>query len=122
MSENQPNIDEIFLAALEKQTPDERAEYLDAVCAGNVEVRQQVERLLDAHPKAANFMESPVADVAATIDFPEIKEGPGTVIGPYKLLQEIGHGGMGMVFMAEQLDPVERRVALKIIKPGMDID
>jgi hypothetical protein len=63
--------------------------------------------------------EKPAAQIAATVDDP-ISERPGTVIGPYKLLQQIGEGGMGTVFMAEQSHPVQRKVALKIIKPGMD--
>ena len=56
----------------------------------------------------------------ATLDVPAVSERPGTVIGPYKLLQQIGEGGMGTVFMAEQTHPVQRKVALKLIKSGMD--
>ena len=111
MSEAQPNIDEIFLTALDKRSPEERAQYLDQVCLGNGTLRQWVERLLEAHPQAANFMESPAADVTATISLTKITEGPGAMIGPYKLLQKIGEGGMGAVSMAEQMRPVERRVA-----------
>ena len=62
----------------------------------------------------------PAAAAGQTELFEKISEGPGTVIGPYKLLQQIGEGGMGVVFMAEQTEPVQRNVALKIIKPGMD--
>lgn len=120
MSEPEPNIDEIFLAALEKETPEERAEYLDQVCGDNAELRQRVERLLEAHPKAENFMERPAANIEPTLPFPEIAERPGMVIGRYKLLHEMGKGGFGIVFMAEQQEPVTRRVALKVIKPGMD--
>ena len=68
---------------------------------------------------ATGFMERTAPDVDATLDVP-IGERPGTVIGPYKLLEQIGEGGFGVVFMAEQTEPVRRKVALKIIKPGMD--
>jgi hypothetical protein len=65
------------------------------------------------------LFDKPALDISATIDDP-IRERPGTVIGPYKLLEQIGEGGMGLVFVAEQQQPVRRRVALKIVKPGMD--
>ena len=75
--------------------------------------------LLRVYEEEKSFLEaSPVAD-AATIDTP-IAESPGTFIGPYKLLEQIGEGGFGLVFMAEQQQPVRRKVALKILKPGMD--
>ena len=67
-----------------------------------------------------SFLESPAADLTPTTTATPIAERPGTVIGPYKLLQQIGEGGMGVVFMAEQTEPIQRTVALKIIKPGMD--
>src|SRR5207253_5004338 len=73
----------------------------------------------EKHELAGSFLESPAAAPAATLDEP-IREGTGTVIGPYKLLQQIGEGGMGTVFMAEQQQPVRRKVALKVIKEGMD--
>ena len=79
-----------------------------------------VEQLLAAHERVESFiLDTPPAGVDATLDHP-ITERPGTVIGPYKLLQQIGEGGMGVVFMAEQTEPIQRTVALKIIKPGMD--
>jgi serine/threonine protein kinase len=65
-------------------------------------------------------LQEPSAGPAATIDEPEITERPGTVIGPYKLLEQIGEGGFGVVFMAEQTQPMRRKVALKVLKPGMD--
>jgi WD40 repeat protein/serine/threonine protein kinase/tetratricopeptide (TPR) repeat protein len=120
MSQSQPNVDEIFLAALELSSTEERAKYLNVVCGEDADLRRRVERLLDAHPKVDEFMESPAVDVAATVAQPEIAERPGTIIGRYKLLQQIGEGGFGVVFMAEQQEPVIRRVALKVIKPGMD--
>jgi serine/threonine protein kinase/tetratricopeptide (TPR) repeat protein len=107
----------IFMAALEKDNPAERAVYLDQACAGDPILRQRIERLLKAHEQAESFLERP-AHMPANV--PAIAEGPGTLIGPYKLLQQIGEGGMGVVYMAEQQEPVRRKVALKIIKPGMD--
>src|SRR5262249_34862546 len=77
------------------------------------------EPLVRDHFRAGSFLGQP-GDGVATIDEAPIRERPGTLIGPYKLLQQIGEGGMGAVFMAEQVRPVQRKVALKIIKPGMD--
>src|SRR5262249_16248825 len=108
---------EIFLAALERE-PDQWPAYLDEACADNAELRARVNELLEAHRAlgtihgdSGNATETPQSRLA---------ERRGTVIGPYKLLQQIGEGGMGVVFMAEQTNPVHRTVALKIIKPGMD--
>ena len=89
------------------------------VCADDSDLRHRVERLLRASADAGSFLESPAADPHPTIDRP-IAEQPGDTIGPYKLLQQIGEGGFGVVYMADQTEPVKRRVALKIIKPGMD--
>ena len=110
----------IFFAALDKETGQERDAYLDEACGSDKALRQQVERLLAAQPRVGSFLKGPPLAPAATIDGASIAEKPGTVIGPYKLLQQIGEGGMGIVFMAEQTQPVQRKVALKIIKPGMD--
>jgi serine/threonine protein kinase len=109
----------IFLEALQKPATADRAAYLEEACAGDAELRRSVEMLLKAHAKAGDFLHKTPADVGPTIDRPLV-ERPGTVIGPYKLLQQIGEGGMGVVFMAEQTQPVQRKVALKVIKPGMD--
>jgi serine/threonine-protein kinase len=108
----------LFIAALERD-PSERRTFLDRACTGNSVLRGRVEKLLLAHEHAAHFMEEPAAPHAATID-ELIIEGPGTIIGPYKLLEQIGEGGFGIVFMAEQREPVHRKVALKVLKPGMD--
>jgi tetratricopeptide (TPR) repeat protein/tRNA A-37 threonylcarbamoyl transferase component Bud32 len=113
------NEESIFLEALQLQTPKERAAFLDRVCVGNEGLRCSVEMLLKAHEKAGDFLKRPSASAGHTEDQPS-SEGPGTVIGAYKLLQPIGEGGMGAVFMAEQQQPVQRKVALKVIKPGMD--
>ncbi len=109
----------IFLAALEKGTAEERAAYLDQACAANPRLRADIEALLVAHDRLGSLPAQPLAALGATVDEP-IREGPGTMIGPYKLLEQIGEGGFGVVFMAEQTEPVRRKVALKVLKPGMD--
>src|SRR5579859_4759676 len=110
-------IESIYFAALEKKVPAERAVYLDEACKGDPVLRRCVERMLDAEPNIGNFLQP---DKHATIEPAPIEERPGTTVGPYKLLQQLGEGGFGVVFMAEQEQPVRRKVALKIIKPGMD--
>jgi len=105
---------------MERESPEARAAYLDEVCGSDLDLRRRVERLLDAQPKVGSFLDSPAAGPTMTRPPPQVMEGPGTVIGPYKLLERIGEGGMGIVYMAEQTRPVRRKVALKIIKPGMD--
>jgi WD40 repeat protein/serine/threonine protein kinase len=117
---------DIFIAALGKEEPAERQAYLDEVCAGQPELRQQVEHLLRLHKGAGSFLEKPAAELAATGAFPDAAEQapspevPGAFVGPYKLLEQIGEGGFGVVLMAEQTRPVRRKVALKVLKPGMD--
>jgi eukaryotic-like serine/threonine-protein kinase len=130
---NEPDPDEnIFAAALQWDDPAERAAYLDEACAGRPDLRARVEALLRASSEAQTFLERPVGipRPAPEAPSPTVKlgfndllpdaEGPGTRIGRYKLLQQIGEGGCGTVFMAEQEEPVRRRVALKVIKLGMD--
>ena len=109
--------DVIFCAAIELASAAERDAYLDKVCGDDLQTRRRVERLLEAHSQAGSFLAARPA-LPATTDLPA--ESSGTVIGPYKLLQEIGEGGMGAVWLAEQTRPVQRKVALKIIKAGMD--
>jgi WD40 repeat protein/serine/threonine protein kinase len=109
---------DVFEAALEL-SPENRVAYLASVCEGDAALRQRLDALLSKHDRAGSFLEAPAANFAATIDHP-ISEHPGTVIGPYKLLEQIGEGGFGIVFMAEQTKPVRRKVALKVLKPGMD--
>jgi eukaryotic-like serine/threonine-protein kinase len=111
-------VDDIFCAAVELALPAERAAYLDQACGDDLVTRRRVERLLEAQSQAGSFLAARPAVAAATTDLPA--ECPGAVIGPYKLLQQIGEGGMGVVFMAEQTQPVQRKVALKLIKAGMD--
>jgi hypothetical protein len=111
---------EIFLAALQKTPPSERKVFLDRACGNDAALRARVESLLRHHSEDG-FLEEPAIG-AETRPSPEsvVCEGVGTVIGRYKLLQKIGEGGMGVVYMAEQEEPVRRKVALKVIKLGMD--
>jgi serine/threonine protein kinase/WD40 repeat protein len=112
------NEQSIFTAALERDLA-ERVRFLDEACENNPGLRRRIEQLIAAHEAALSFMDQPAGHLAQTVDQPAVEQ-PGTRIGPYKLLQEIGQGGMGVVYMAEQTEPVRRKVALKIIKPGMD--
>jgi eukaryotic-like serine/threonine-protein kinase len=111
----------IFLAALEQASPAERQAYLQGACGDDPALLKRLRVLLSVHEQSQGPLDapSPVVALAPTVDDP-IRERPGTVIGPYKLLEEIGEGGMGLVFVAEQQQPVHRKVALKVIKPGMD--
>jgi len=107
---------EIFNAAV-RLSPAERSAFLDRACGDRREVRNEVESLLLAHDAPVSFLREPVERTAA---YEAIAEQVGTLIGPYKLLEQIGEGGFGTVFMAEQTHPVRRKVALKVIKAGMD--
>jgi WD40 repeat protein/serine/threonine protein kinase len=120
MSKTNPRTEALFWSALAITSPAERACYLDQACGGDRQLRGQLDELLAAYPRVESFLESPAPDLAATVDPVCVSERPGTVIGPYKLMELIGEGGMGLVFVAEQQQPVRRRVALKVIKPGMD--
>src|SRR5579864_871626 len=113
-------IDEIFWKASQLAPGDERESYLDRACGEDRELREQVAMLVQVQPKVKEFLERPFAGQATIAHPTDLCEGPGTVIGPYKLLEQIGEGGMGLVFMAEQTKPLRRKVALKILKPGMD--
>jgi eukaryotic-like serine/threonine-protein kinase len=111
----------VFEAAVELGSAAERAAYLDAACGQDPRLRAEVEELL-AHDGAAGiFLDRPARpDLQATAEGPPVSEGPGAVIGPYKLLEQLGEGGFGVVYLAEQARPVRRKVALKVLKPGMD--
>jgi serine/threonine protein kinase len=113
------SIDRIFWDAAQLRSAEERNAYLEQACGDDVALRQRVEKFLQARSKADNFLESPPPVPAATVD-ERLTERPGMVIGPYKLLMQIGEGGFGVVFMAEQQQPLHRKVALKVVKPGMD--
>src|SRR5262249_11241042 len=119
MTQQSLSVKAIFDLALEISSPSERKAYLDQACAEAPDLRHKVEALLKAYKEAGSFLESPALSPVATVDKP-VSEGPGSIIGPYQLLEQIGEGGMGLVFVAEQQQPVRRQVALKVIKPGMD--
>src|SRR3954470_21236041 len=108
----------ILNAALELPAR-ERGAYLDRACGGNADLRRHVEALLKADDKAESFLHIPPAGLDFHRTFP-VTEKAGDQIGRYKLLQQIGEGGCGVVYMAEQQEPVRRRLALKVIKLGMD--
>jgi serine/threonine protein kinase/tetratricopeptide (TPR) repeat protein len=139
---NADKLESIFGNALAQPTPEARTRYLSEACAEDAELRQRVEALLKAHDDAGKFLDPPAVATVPTSDeipgrfldpadpalgrglltTPPAAEALGTRIGPYKLLQLLGEGGMGAVYMAEQQEPVKRRVALKIIKAGFDSD
>jgi eukaryotic-like serine/threonine-protein kinase len=141
MTEQSP-AEVIFFAALEKRTAAECIAYLDVACGDDNNLRQRVERLLAAHPQVGNFLEPPTAaqigaagdqgpppgdnspewsNTSETMSHAGPSDGIGSVVaGKYKLLETLGQGGMGTVFMAQQIEPVKRLVALKLIKLGMD--
>src|SRR5438093_1103158 len=109
-----PRLEEIFLAALQRPT-EGRSAFLDGACEGDAELRDRAAKMLAAHDDAGSFLESPpsavmIEDQEPTTAFRPVPEGPGTRIGPYKLLQQIGEGGFGVVYMAEQQEPVRRKV------------
>jgi serine/threonine protein kinase len=110
----------IFARAGEIADPAGQAAYVAEACGGDAALKAEVERLLAAADEAGQFMAGPAIAADHTADYLRVTEGPGTVIGPYKLMEQIGEGGFGLVFVAEQHRPVRRKVALKIIKPGMD--
>src|SRR5881409_3483472 len=116
-SEQSRRAREIFESALDIASLEERTTYVKDACGGNDGLRQRVEALLRANDLADSFLPNePKENAAIALS----EEKLGTVIGRYKLLEKIGEGGMGVVYMAEQEEPVRRRVALKIIKLGMD--
>ena len=116
---NEPEMSdvEVFTAAVQLPAKEQLA-YLEMVCVKDGEMRQRIEGLLKAHSKSLEFLERGPAELTAQTVL--TGEKPGDRIGHYKLLQQIGEGGCGVVFMAEQTEPVCRRVALKVVKPGMD--
>ncbi len=108
----------IFAQALEITSAAERAAFLDRACGQNQALRTEVEALLCAQERSGDLLDMP-ENVPVTTDLPA-RDGSDTFIGPYKLLEPIGEGGMGTVWMAEQTDPIQRRVAVKVVKEGMD--
>src|SRR5262249_5028546 len=114
------NERDLFIAALRKPRAAERAAYLAEACGGNACAPGQVEALLREHEQLGSFLEGPAGAPAATVAEAPLREGPGTLLGPYKLLEQIAEGGFGVVFLAEQQQPLRRKVAVKVLKPGMD--
>ena len=120
MTPNSARAFELFTEAV--QLPiEQRAAFLDRVCAADGELRNKIEALLKSNDRVGGFLEDPPSTIIEVRRAKTLAgEKPGDRVGRYKLLQQIGEGGCGVVFMAEQEEPVRRRVALKIIKPGMD--
>jgi tetratricopeptide (TPR) repeat protein len=149
MGDSSNQAKSIFLAAVEEHTPEQWPDFLERACAGDGTLRAEVERLLRARAEMGSFHEAPrqapttaeeepssvleslAPELGATVlerlqqaldvvSGCPLAEGPGSRIGAYKLLEQIGEGGFGIVFLAEQQEPVRRKVALKVLKPGMD--
>jgi serine/threonine protein kinase len=110
MASQRELLKDLFAAALDLK-PEERAAFLSSACSGNSELRRELEALLGADAEAGSFLDPPTEGFFAHVT---------AVIGPYHLLELIGEGGMGEVWLAEQKEPVRRRVAIKLIKAGMD--
>jgi serine/threonine protein kinase len=119
-AEHNKNEEAIFNAAIEIDSPAERSAFVKSACGDDTALLARVEALLKVHFEDKSFLKSPPVGVDVTLDAGPLTEGPGTKIGRYKLLQLIGEGGFGVVYMAEQEEPIRRKVALKIIKLGMD--
>src|SRR5262249_87209 len=119
MSADFDKLREIFLAALD-QAPDQRDAYLEQLCAGDEDLRRNVAVMRKAHAAGEGPLDRGALRDEHTGAYEKAAEVPGTVIGPYKLIEPIGEGGMGAVWMAQQTDPVKRLVAVKLIKAGMD--
>src|SRR5215470_7745303 len=114
------NARDLFLAALERP-PGQRPAYLEAACGGDDTLRGRVEALLRAHDQPGAFLSEPSLPTAADATGPPAGDAAGAVVaGRYTLLERLGEGGMGEVWVARQTEPVKRQVALKLVKPGMD--
>src|SRR6516165_10677330 len=105
MAGPEPKLRELFSQAAAFQTAEEQAAFLDQACRGDAPLRARLEELFGPRGGAASFLQEPSALPAATVDEVRASERPGTVIGPYKLLEPIGEGGMGTVWMAQQTEP-----------------
>ncbi|MFO0892369.1 MAG: hypothetical protein U0790_24920 [Isosphaeraceae bacterium] len=115
MALNIASVERIFSEALELPSAGARAAFLDRACSSDPELRRQVESLIEVHERAGPFLAAP------TICSEPVQAEPvDPIVGPYTLIEPIGEGGMGVVYVAEQTEPVRRKVALKVIKPGMD--
>src|SRR5579864_3576495 len=119
MPANAQKVRELFVHAVGKVPPEQWGAFVAEACGDDLELRGQLQQFLQIHREGGSFLESPAAPLLGTID-ELVTERPGTVIGRYKLMEQIGEGGMDAVWMAEQTEPIQRRVALKVIKEGMD--
>jgi serine/threonine protein kinase/WD40 repeat protein len=115
-----PKANAVFLQAVEMASPEQRLAFLDESSRGDPALRAEVVQLLEAHGRAGQFLEHPATLPTAAVESSTPGTAPGAFIGLYRLLKRIGEGGMGEVWMAEQRQPIQRKVALKIIKAGMD--
>ncbi len=121
MTESPDRTESIFAAAVALPNAAERAPYLDQACCADAVLRARIEALLRAHDRAGHLLDRPVPCDSDQTQAMRSSEKPGTTIGGrYKLLEAIGEGGMGTVWMAEQKEPVKRKVAIKLVKAGMD--
>ena len=120
MASRQLDEEAVFQLARKLDDLGDRSTYLDQVCGGDAPLRERVEALLKVHEQERTFLKSGSSDPPPTADAASPTEHPGTTIGRYRLMEQIGEGGMGIVFVAEQEKPLRRKVALKVIKPGMD--
>jgi serine/threonine protein kinase len=119
MSVDPKKAREIFVPAV-KLSHDQWGAYVDEACGQDDQLRQRVSELLEAHQEAGSFLGAFAQRTVPAVTTPAVTESPGMVLGPYKLLEQIGEGGFGLVFLAEQQQPVRRKVAIKVLKPGMD--
>jgi serine/threonine protein kinase/tetratricopeptide (TPR) repeat protein len=120
MTLNFDKLRAVFLTAVERHPPDQWDAYLADACAGDEELRRNAAMLLKAHAQSGGPLDRAILDANGTAALQTTLESPGTLIGPYKLLEQVGEGGFGVVFLAQQQHPVRRKVALKVLKPGMD--
>src|SRR6516162_3444587 len=119
MTHNSDSVFEIFSEAIQLPS-DERIAFLDRACAGDTDLRRSIEALLRSNDRAEDFLEDPPkGSISERREKVVAGEKPGDQVGRYKLLEQIGEGGCGVVYIAEQKEPVRRQVALKVIKPGM---
>jgi len=118
MASRESEAARIFLEAVEHHEPHQWADYVQEAAAGDPALVERVGALLRGHGQSNPILDADRPLAPAALSMPGAM--PGTTIGPYKLLEQIGEGGFGVVFMAEQQQPIRRKVALKVLKPGMD--